>query len=71
MKCLYDGAACKVCDTRCRYEIEVSEAFKAGRPISLKDRKIVVDRIRRQLPLWPAMVRKWRGQDRVSFNYDN
>jgi hypothetical protein len=71
MKCQYDGEECTVCVARCSYWFEVSEAFKAKRPISLKDRKILVDRIRRQLPLFSALVRKWRAQDRVRTNYDN
>lgn len=71
MKCPYDGKGCGACELTCRYQIEVSEAFKANRPLSLKDRRIIVDRIRRQLPLWPALVRKWRGQDRVRTDYDN
>jgi hypothetical protein len=71
MKCPYDNSECLTCIRTCGYLIEVSEAFKARRPIRLKDRKTIVDRIRRQLPLWSAMVRKWTGRDRVSFDYDN
>jgi hypothetical protein len=52
MKCAYDGRSCQACIARCQYLIEVSEAFKVHRPIPLKNRKSIVDRIRRQLTLF-------------------